>query len=73
MPDGDEKEAVKKRHLWTQEVVDEEPSENQLNQLDDDEDLDLIEQALADLDEDDSGKAESCRAACFMLQSPLTT
>ena len=56
--DGDEKEAVKKRHLRTREVIDDEPSDHQANSPDGDEDLDLIEQALADLDEDDSGKAQ---------------
>eukprot|EP00435_Cladocopium_sp_Y103_P058091 s251_g20.t1 len=50
---GDEKENVKKRHLWTQEVIDEEPNEGHA----DDDDLELIEQALADLDDDDSSKS----------------
>ena len=56
--DGDEKEMSKKKHLWTQEVIDEEHQEVPMEHTADDDEMDLIEQALADLDDDDSGKPQ---------------
>ena len=54
--DGDEQAASKKRHLWVQETVDEETQEFSGDMAHDDDDIDLIEQALADLDGDDTSK-----------------
>ena len=51
--DGDEATAAKKRNLWIQESMDEASPEVPGDVQSDEEDLDLIEQALADLDGDD--------------------
>ena len=54
--DGDEQAASKKRHMWMQETVDEETHEFSGDMAHDDDDIDLIEQALADLDGDETSK-----------------
>ena len=51
--EGDEATLAKKRHLWVQECMDDTIPEAPGDVHSDDEDIELIEQALADLDGDD--------------------
>jgi hypothetical protein len=52
--DGDEQAAVKQKHLWVQESVDEDPQCAPGDTQSDGDDMDLIEQALADLGGDEA-------------------
>ena len=61
--DGDESHSVKKRHLWVQEQVtdrddDVQSSMHPSSECHEDDDMDLIEQALADLDTEETAADE---------------
>eukprot|EP00435_Cladocopium_sp_Y103_P001187 s753_g1.t1 len=54
--DGDEQASAKGRHIWVQEAIDEDSQEGLAEVAQDDDELDLIEQALGELDGDDISK-----------------
>ena len=61
--DGDESQSVKKRHLWMQEQVTDREDDVQnvvhaSSEFQDEDDVDLIEQALADLDTEETAADE---------------
>eukprot|EP00435_Cladocopium_sp_Y103_P035426 s3103_g9.t1 len=55
--DADESVAAKKRHLWMQESMDDQIPEASHEGHSDEDDLELIEKALADLDEESDSKS----------------
>ena len=54
--DGDEATMAKKKHLWVQESIGDETQDNHGEGQSDGDEIDLIEQAIADLDGEDAAK-----------------
>eukprot|EP00435_Cladocopium_sp_Y103_P038998 s1685_g10.t1 len=57
--DGDEQVLSKQKHLWVQESMDDDPQGAPLEPQSDGDDMELIEQALADLDGDGAAQSQS--------------